>query len=158
MNRRAQWLGGVLVVATIALLVACIEDRVATEATNTATAGTADAREGPERCAMPPHVTVPASGVALGDASKAFCVVWAGGFPDATAFRISVRYEGGERFTHEVAPSEREFVFPPSEAPILSGPECTARRSYTVEVFVVRANGDEPVGAAAVSVECGSHP
>lgn len=105
---------------------------------------------------MPPHVSVPPTGVALGDATQAFCVVWANEYPDESGFRVSVRYhEGGEQFQHTIPPDEHDFVFPAAEAPILSGPECTARRSYTIEVFVIRPGGDEPVGAVGVIAECG---
>ena len=62
---------------------------------------------------------------------------------------------GGEQFEHTIPADEHDFVFPPAEAPIPSGPECTARQSYTIEVFVIRPAGDEPVGAVGGVAECG---
>ena len=112
-------------------------------------------RLGTERCPMPPHVTVPAKGVEQGDATKGFCVAWANDYPDELGFRVAVAYEGGEVFTHPVAPDEHDFVFPAEEAPVLTGPQCTSRRSFTITVVVVRPGSEEPVGATAAVAECG---
>ena len=88
-------------------------------------------RNGTVRCPMPPHVTVPPNDAALGDATKSFCIVWSGDFPDESGFRVLLTYyEGGDIFSHTVGPDEHDFVFPPEEAPVLTGPECTKRRSF----------------------------
>ena len=111
-------------------------------------------QQGTARCPVPPHVFVPPSGVALGAATKAFCVVWANEYSDGVGFRVSVEYASGEVFTHQIPPGQHDFVFPSSEAPILSGPLCTGRRSYSISVIVLRNGGEEPVGEVSVIAEC----
>jgi hypothetical protein len=121
----------------------------------TATPDPAKWRFGTARCPMPPYISVPSTGVELGNANVAFCVVWATDYPDETGFRVSVRYhEGGDLFVHTIPADEHDFVFPAAEAPVLVGPDCTRRRSFTVEVVVLRPSGEEPVGASGVVAEC----
>ncbi len=104
---------------------------------------------------MPPHITVPPTGVERGAATKAFCVVWANEYPDELGFRVSVVYENGEVFTHLIGPDEHDFVFPPEEAPVLSGPCIYSRqRGHSLSVVVVRPGGDEPVGGVAMVGGC----
>ncbi len=105
---------------------------------------------------MPPDVTVPPAGIERGDATKGFCVVWANDYPDELGFRVAATYEGGEVFTHVVAADQHDFAFPADEAPVLTGPQCIKRRSFTVTVVVVRPSGEEPVGAVATVAECGA--
>lgn len=112
-------------------------------------------RNGTVRCPMPAHVTVPPNGAALGDANKGFCIVWSGEFPDESGFRVEVRYGGGEIFSHAVGPDEHDFVFPPEEAPVLTGPGCSRRKDFTMTVFVVQPSGETPIGGMAVVAECG---
>jgi len=162
----------VLTLALVALAAACGPAQPDGEATPSAVASTSETpsvapdpsptpdpakwRNGTARCPMPPHVLVPPTGVERGDATQAFCVVWANQYPDESGFRVSVRYhEGGEQFEHIIPADEHDFVFPAAEAPVLFAPDCTARRSYTIEVFVIRPGGDEPVGAVSTVAECG---
>ena len=125
----------------------------------TATPDPAKWRNGTARCPMPPYVKVPPTGVERGAATVAFCVVWANEYPDETGFRVSVRYhEGGDLFVHTIPADEHDFVFPAADAPILTGPECARRRSFTIEVVVLRPSGEEPVGASSVVAECRQGP
>lgn len=169
---RHRLLPGALTLALLALAAACGPAQPDGEATPPAVASPSETpgvapepsptpdpakwRNGTARCPMPPHVSVPPTGVERGDATQAFCVVWANEYPDESGFRVSVRYHvGGEQFEHTIPPDEHDFVFPPAEAPVPSGPECTARQSYTIEVFVIRPAGAEPVGAVGGVAECG---
>ena len=112
-------------------------------------------RNGTARCPMPPHVTVPPNGAARGDATKGFCIVWSSDFPDESGFRVLVSYGGGEVFSHTVGPDEHDFIFPPEEAPVLTGPGCSRRKDFTMTVFVIRPRGEEPIGGMATVAECG---
>jgi len=111
-------------------------------------------RNGTVQCPMPPAVIVPPKGVEMGDAKQGLCVVWANDYSDESGFRVSVRYEGGELFSHSIPANEHDFVFPAAEAPVLTGPDCVKRRSFTIEVVVLRPSGEEPVGASSVVAEC----
>jgi hypothetical protein len=105
---------------------------------------------------MPVGLYVPPSGIESAFVAGRMCVVWANEYPDELGFRVSLRYDGGERFEHLVDPDSHDFVFPPTEQPILSGPGCFARHVWTLEVFVLLPSGAEPVGATSVIAECRS--
>lgn len=110
-------------------------------------------------CRLGPFAVPP---VALGEP---FCAVWVDSFDDETGFRVVARLSGSKLATNELTSEESsylvpadtvEIVFPPDRAPVAAPiARCVEQQSISIEVFVLRRGGEEPVGSYAISRECG---
>lgn len=87
-----------------------------------------------------------------------FCVTWRDQYEDELGFVIVLEYghgPGDEVFRYEVAPNEREFLFPEADSPGDTLETCLGRSGMQVFVSVLLPNSvSEEIVAFAADYEC----